>query len=424
VKWHRQKKSGLGDLLYPKQADTRRASPSIKSLRWYIFLYLHHIIHIAKQFLTLLSILQMFLKSSPDIVSKVSIWKRYSDFKKLHSTLKVLHSTLQIKEPFPLFPKPKFFGRFETEVIEERRQCALKLLEFIGRYNALFTSDVFIQFFENDSLDKQFLDCSHSLSSDTSEDDRITNYDNAENTITSATDLPKFVCTKKMIPVIVKTKIQVKSNNVNSKSNGIKETVAKCTFDQKQFSSNTNNTKNNLNDVADGLATLTCKENNLKSNNMIDKVSVGIHDGSDLTQTIDEAAQYILIAAAHMSAAFRHEAIAEYEEAFTQYKLGISHLINGIQNEIDQEKKIKIQDKIAKYLQRAEKLYNRHLNCNISVLLKPIIELRNYKVIELKESIMIVKDTLQGFKRVIKVIIINPFFNGLTLRFKFKKKIK
>ncbi|XP_011496175.1 PREDICTED: ribosomal protein S6 kinase delta-1 [Ceratosolen solmsi marchali] len=344
----------------------------------------------------------MFLKRSPDIISKVSIWKRYSEFKKLHSTLQVLHSTLQIKEPFPLFPKPKFFGRFETEVIEERKECALKLLEFIGRYNALYTSDVFVKFFENDRLNKQSVDCSYSLSSDTSEDDKTTNYDTIENTFSSTTDLPKFVCTKKMIPIVVKNKIDIQANNINSKSINRKSTVITNKYEQNKISCNINNTKNNLSDIADESSTLICKENDLK--NGINNFSVIIHDGSDLTHTIEKDAQYILIAAAHMSAAFRHEAIAEYEEAFTQYKLGISHLINGIQTEVDQGKKTKIQHKITKYLHRAEKLYNRHLNCNISVLLKPVTELRNYKVIDLKESMMVVKDILQGFKRVIKTV--------------------
>lgn len=331
----------------------------------------------------------MFLKTSPDVVSKVSVWKRYSDFKKLYSAIQSLHSTHQIKESLPPFLKPKFFGRFEAEVIEARRECALKFLEFIGRHSELFTSDVFVKFFESDSLDKKFLECSHSISSDTSEDDR------------QKTDLPKFVCMKKVKPIIVGNHSHEKSSN--SKSSDGKKTASAMNFKEYSPVNQKNNDKeNNLNDVIDGVEALNCEESEYKIKS-VNKSAVIIHDGSDLMQCIGESAQYMLIAAAHMSAAFRHEAIAEYEEAFTQYKLGTSHLINGCQSEIDHKKKRIIQDKIKKYLQRAERLYNRHLNCNVSALHKPVTELRNYKVITLMESVMLVKDTLQEFQRVIKV---------------------
>ena len=258
-----------------------------------------------------------------------------------------LYSSLQIKEPFPHFPKPKFFGRFEAEVIDQRKECALKLLEFIGSHDALFTSDIFVKFFESSVLDLKFLESSQSDTPD--EDD----------TISCTRNPPKYIEKQSDIEF-------VKSND--------------------------NELSPELTSEVDSLS--------LKNEN---GSGVVIHDGSDLIRSFSDKAQYILIAAAHMSAAFRHEAIAEYEEAFTQYKLGISHLINGIQNEEDQIKKDMLQDKITKYLQRAERLYNRHLNCNVSVLHKPVSELRNYKVIKLMDSLMLVRDTLQGFQRVIKV---------------------
>lgn len=38
--------------------------------------------------------------------------------------------------------------RFESDVVEERRYAALKLLEFVARNPPLFTSDLFVKFFE------------------------------------------------------------------------------------------------------------------------------------------------------------------------------------------------------------------------------------------------------------------------------------
>ncbi|XP_058799888.1 ribosomal protein S6 kinase delta-1 [Phymastichus coffea] len=342
----------------------------------------------------------LFLKSSPDVVSKVSIWKRYSDFRKLYKILQSLHAKHHIKEPFPSFPKPKFFGRFETEVIEERKECALKFLEFIGHHNVLYSCDAFVKFFECNDADKQFLECSQSLSSDTSEDDRSVNWGHEVEAITSTTDLSKFVYTQKVTPVIVKN--QRKSSKLTN-IDDLEQNRGTNSHDVQPTNSNNNSYKNSYNNIVEGLENLNLKKSITEINSSHKSIAV-IHDGSDLPHSFEKSAQYVLIAAAHMSAAFRHEAIAEYEEAFTQYKLGVSHLINGVQTETDQFRREIIQEKMTKYLQRAERLYNRHLNCNVSVLYKPVTELRSYKVIELMESVMVVIDVLQGFKRIIKTV--------------------
>jgi len=41
-----------------------------------------------------------------------------------------------------------WFSRFEDDVIEERRKCAVTLLEFVGNHPPLFTSNIFVKFFE------------------------------------------------------------------------------------------------------------------------------------------------------------------------------------------------------------------------------------------------------------------------------------
>lgn len=98
--------------------------------------------------------LQLHMKTSPDIVSKISVWKRYSDFRKLHTALNSLYLSLESKESFPSLSKPRFFGRFETEVIEERKDCALRLLAFVAKHSSLYSSEVFVKFFESSHLDR------------------------------------------------------------------------------------------------------------------------------------------------------------------------------------------------------------------------------------------------------------------------------
>lgn len=91
---------------------------------------------------------QVFPKSFPESATKITVWKRYSDFKKLHKELEQIFKQLYLKGEFPEFPKAKVFGRFEHEVVEERRKAALLLLEFTANHLQLFTSKAFIQFFE------------------------------------------------------------------------------------------------------------------------------------------------------------------------------------------------------------------------------------------------------------------------------------
>ncbi|XP_075223191.1 ribosomal protein S6 kinase delta-1 [Lycorma delicatula] len=105
----------------------------------------------------------VFPKKHPEAVTKIVVWKRYNDFKKLHKELKLKYQKLQLPDKFPPFVKAKFFKRFEDDVIEERRQAALVLLEFVAQHSSLFTSDVFVKFFQ----------CGYSVNSTTGSIEKI-----------------------------------------------------------------------------------------------------------------------------------------------------------------------------------------------------------------------------------------------------------
>ncbi|XP_076762638.1 ribosomal protein S6 kinase-like 1 isoform X1 [Xylocopa sonorina] len=381
----------------------------------------------------------VFLKSSHEEISKVSVWKRYNDFKKLHTELSVLYSQSKIKETYPSFPKPKFFGRFEAEVIEERRDCALKLLEFIGKHSYLYSSDIFIKFFETSHADYCLNDCSQSLSSDTSAEEERQIYMNSlsnNDTVSQSILQPESIQSSL-------TNLSVSKNEVKQ-SQGASESVVR-TLQQNDFSYKAENEKmsmtknkgichnlliedNDHNKITFNLEDnqLICNKNNncykdtnynlknennstivqTSSTNTIENLnsSMNPHDGSDLPQSWPDSSQYILVAAAHMSAAFKHEDLMEYEEAFTQYKMGISSLRSGVESDSNKLRAEIIKGKISKYLERAEKLYNRYLNCNISLMNKPISELQYYKVLKIIESVMLVKDVRQNCLYIVKAM--------------------
>ncbi|XP_051901144.1 sorting nexin-15 isoform X4 [Pristis pectinata] len=83
-------------------------------------------------------------------VKEVTVFKRYSDFKKLHSELSYIHRNLFRKlEEFPAFPKAQVFGRFDEAVIEERRRCAEEMLQFTVDIPALCNSPQLKDFFKD-----------------------------------------------------------------------------------------------------------------------------------------------------------------------------------------------------------------------------------------------------------------------------------
>ncbi|CAG4995549.1 unnamed protein product [Parnassius apollo] len=90
----------------------------------------------------------LFPIESPEAVTVVSVWKRYSDVQRLHRAVRALHSGLLLRGSFPVLPKNSYFKRFQSEVIEERAKSIKTLLEFIAEHPLLFTSTDFVNFLQ------------------------------------------------------------------------------------------------------------------------------------------------------------------------------------------------------------------------------------------------------------------------------------
>ncbi|XP_048216831.1 sorting nexin-15 [Perognathus longimembris pacificus] len=91
---------------------------------------------------------QFISKKDPEDIKEVVVWKRYSDFRKLHGDLAYTHRNLFRRlEEFPAFPRAQVFGRFEAAVIEERRKGAEDLLRFTVHIPALNNSPQLKEFF-------------------------------------------------------------------------------------------------------------------------------------------------------------------------------------------------------------------------------------------------------------------------------------
>lgn len=54
---------------------------------------------------------KVYPKACPDAVTKVTVWKRYNDFKKLHRELKSRYKCLEIAEKYPTLLSTSYFKR-------------------------------------------------------------------------------------------------------------------------------------------------------------------------------------------------------------------------------------------------------------------------------------------------------------------------
>eukprot|EP00794_Sanderia_malayensis_P020297 gene20296-22284_t len=76
------------------------------------------------------------------------VWRRYSEFKKLHKDLKSFFAQNNDAGSFPDFVKSKIFGRFDEHIIEERRKSAANFLAYVADNPYLYQSNALKSFFE------------------------------------------------------------------------------------------------------------------------------------------------------------------------------------------------------------------------------------------------------------------------------------
>lgn len=374
---------------------------------------------------------RIFPKTTFEGVIEVVTWKRYSDFKKLHKSLTKLHHSLHLKGAVPSFPEAKLFGRFDEEVIEKRRQAGLDLLQFAAQHPPLFTSSVFVQFFENatsrklsnahdeinENLPKPLEPCycdSNSTMSDTSD----SFYSNPETQL-SRNGQSNFLPKNELLQFD-----PLASSEVNSQSNGISKSENNNWFlfaiqscdNHENFKIIRSNEENNeqqlifpkpfsdVSDVSDVQVTnqessfqfakdkysdeCLKVEQNADSNYEISISESKFNENKDECQkegsaclsnnnmnsnenkclpseNIEESNEtncYLVDAATLIGQAQQHEEKQEYEAAFESYKCAVGILINGLNGEVDTEKRAAVRRKTFQYLTRAEFIYDNFLN--------------------------------------------------------------
>ncbi|KAI4468772.1 ribosomal protein s6 kinase [Holotrichia oblita] len=321
----------------------------------------------------------LYPEKCPDAITKITVWKRYNEFKKLHRELKSKHRSLRLADKFPTLPSHPFFKRFNSNVIMERRTAILFFLEYIAKQPELFTSDIFVKFFESSHTPNNLLSGSinsiradlHlpcepeylSYSSISSDDEHTLSDTDSVSTLSS---------------------LNASSQVVDLLADPLRKSTTSLTKLCKKISS-------------DSLAPVS-EDTSIDSTLSI----LPTPPETPSLSNVDFSNEYIVDAAHYITQATEMELAKEYDTAFSAYKKGIDILLHNVRYDADFDRREKVRQKVERYLLRAEKIYNLYLSPEIrqineitksvsqSTEQKPLAELYKYKAIKIIESGMLV----------------------------------
>ncbi|KAG8443749.1 hypothetical protein GDO86_009068 [Hymenochirus boettgeri] len=336
-------------------------------------------------------------RKNPEDVQEIVVWKRYSDFKKLHRDLWQIHKNLfRQQELFPPFAKAKLFGRFDECVIEERRQCAEDLLQFSANIPALYNSSQLEDFFKGGEV--------HDGSDLIGPAEPLTDYTDSLSDCSS--DVRKDSCG---LDDLTFTSIS-ECGGLSSDSDHVSLSVdvdSLCGIDDGMASNQTSPSK--------FLEVLPSPELSVQS------VFASSHEGvrtdteresrssfpARLKQKLSKP-DYLSKAGSLITLAMKKETEQDYRSAIEFYRKGVDLLLEGVQGEPNPTRREAVKKKTAEYLMRAESLsslYLKHLPQDTSAppgalssrpswnLRSPAEELKAFRVLGVIDKVLLVLDT-------------------------------
>ncbi|XP_075781294.1 ribosomal protein S6 kinase delta-1 isoform X2 [Pelodiscus sinensis] len=340
-------------------------------------------------------------RKNPEDVREIVVWKRYSDFKKLHKDLWQIHNNIyKHTELFPPFAKAIVFGRFDESVVKERRQCAEDLLQFSANIPALYKSKQFEDFFKggevhdgseligpveplSDSLIDSLSDCSSEVQKDLSRLDDVT--------LTSQSECGGLSSDSDLISLTVDIDSLAElddgmASNQNSPSKAFGLSLASESLGQG--------------------ATASDSEWN-KSEGERESENRSLFPGS-LKQKLGKQ-DYLEKAGQLIKLALKKEEEEDYEAAISFYQRGVDLLLEGVQGEASPTRREAVKRKTAEYLMRAEKISSLYqipsedgsvfgppgsLSSRPSWNLRsPAEELKAFRVLGVIDKVLLVMDT-------------------------------
>ncbi|XP_056646737.1 ribosomal protein S6 kinase delta-1 isoform X1 [Diorhabda sublineata] len=331
----------------------------------------------------------LYPENCPDAVTRVIVWKRFNDFRRLNRELKGLYKKLTTNKDFPNLPAKTVLKRFDDETIQERKQSILNFLEFIGANSQLFTCKEFAKFLETSYTPVEHLSSNiNSIRAELKlpEDPEVSTTLSEDDITISDTDSVSTVYslnyTSQIDTLTESTKLHLhhpKLQKFNSSTS---------------INSHTSSNKSDLSNIT----------------NIFDNMSLLDGQGLPFIKNLDENVQYILDASVHINLASELEEDRKYQEAHIAYNTAIDILVKYGIDDTNYERRQLVKYKVDKYKIHAEKIYNMYLSPEIKDLQfttepeeeehpikRPLFDLYKYKVVKILNNtgILVLHSELQ-----------------------------
>ncbi|XP_028253244.1 ribosomal protein S6 kinase delta-1 [Parambassis ranga] len=312
-------------------------------------------------------------RKNPEDVQEITVWKRYSDFRKLHQNLWQLHKNVcSQSELFPPFAKAKVFGRFDDLVIEERRQCSEDLLQFSANIPVLYSSQHIQDFFKggevhdgseligpaepfSDFLADSLSDCSSDVQRDISgtEDLTVTSEYGGPSSDSDLTSLA--VDTDSLADI--DDGMASGRTSPNQPQGGATNISSSCSPRLPPLHERRTSSPAPVPASSAPNPEVSWPGQTPLFSGSLKKASSG--------STKDIKSDYLDKASELICFAVQKEKEQDYQAAFLYYRSGVDLLLQGVQGEPSAARREAVKKKTAEYLMRAEQISSQYLRSNM-----------------------------------------------------------
>ncbi|XP_052901773.1 ribosomal protein S6 kinase delta-1 isoform X2 [Anopheles moucheti] len=351
----------------------------------------------------------VFPRSHPEGLTRVTLWKRFSEVKKLYKELVQRHRERHLAGTVPALAEHSYFKRFDPAVIEERKQYILQLLEFAGQEPLLYRSHAFLNFFTRGIIPEK--DCQ--------EEDVEECADNAEKKNGTSNGSGNIETIRKQLGIGHSDELSLVDPSRDGQEGP--GTDGSCTSGGEETDEVDTNDGNAVRDSDTGtmLPPLPLVSSGSLIDSMISETASSISEteqqphARETMNTEEPPVDYLVGAAMIFSKAVEAEANGEYQRAFEQYKAGIDRLLSGAKDDANVTRQKIAKEKSCKYVTKAEEIYERFLeqtaglhpdeqmmgplayddpSSPIQLLERPLNYLSRYKVVKVIGTVMQVQD--------------------------------
>ncbi|XP_052867693.1 ribosomal protein S6 kinase delta-1 [Anopheles cruzii] len=302
----------------------------------------------------------VFPRSVPQALTRVILWKRFSEVKKLYKELVRRHRERHLSGVVPALAEQSYFKRFDPAVIEERRRYILRLLDYAGQEPVLYRSYAFVSFFahgispDDDDDDEDGDDGEESSSGKEIDGSPLTVVPGPRNGRSNIATIRQSLGIRRQDELSL---IDPRLDNDAGEGTRCSSTSAGEVDDGDEVDS-----YHHVPVVApmDGSRSGSLMDSMVSESGSISEESISLRPATS-EKASEEAMDYLVDAAMVFSKAVEAEANGDYKQALDRYRLGIDRLLSGAKDDTNATRKKIAKEKSCKYVAKAEEIYERYL---------------------------------------------------------------